>query len=116
MLFQLRTDNHIVNSEDLADRIRDEAEAALGHRHAAQIRRVEVYLQDVNGGKGGKDDIRCSVEVSLSGHQPVAASGSAHGLDEAVTLAIEKAARVLDHTFGKLDDRGGRASMSGEPT
>ncbi len=116
MHFQLRTDNHIKNSEELADQVRDEVEAALTHRHAGQVRRVEVYLQDVNAGKGGKDDIRCSIEVSLAGHQPVAAHGSAHGLDEAVSGAVEKVSRVLDHTFGKLDDRGGKVSMSGEVT
>ena len=116
MHFQLRTDNHIQNSEDLADRVRDEVEAALSHRHAAQVRRVEVYLQDVNAGKSGQDDIRCSIEISLAGHQPVAAHGSAHLLEEAVTHAIDKVTRVLDHTFGKLDDRGGRVSMSGEET
>jgi hypothetical protein len=116
MHFQLRTDNHIKNGEDLADRVRDEVEAALTHRHAAQVRRVEVYLQDVNAGKGGRDDIRCSIEISLAGHQPVAAHDSAHLLEEAVTGAVEKVSRVLEHTFGKLDDRGGKVSMSGEGT
>jgi len=116
MHFQLRTDNHIKNSEELTDRVRDEVEAAVAHHHAEQIRRVEIYVQDVNAGKGGANDIRCSIEISLSGHQPVAAHDSAHFLEEAVTGAIEKAARVLDHTFGKLEDRGGRISMSGEET
>ncbi len=116
MHFQLRTDNHIQNGEDLADRVRDEVEAALSHRHASQVRRAEVYLQDVNAGKGGQDDIRCSIEISLAGHPAVAAHGSAHLLEEAVTRAIDKVTRVLDHTFGKLEDQGGRVSMSGEGT
>jgi len=47
MHFQVRTDNHIKNSEDLTDRIRDEVEGALAPQYADRIRRVEVYLQDM---------------------------------------------------------------------
>ncbi len=117
MHFQVRTDNHIENSEALADRIRDEVEAALGHHHRPdRVRRVEVYLQDVNARKGGADDIRCSIELSIAGHPPIAADDRAAGVDEAVTGAIDKVLRVLEHTMGKIEDRNGRVSMSGEET
>ena len=116
MHFQVRTDNHIINGEGLADGIRDEVEAALVPRFGHLVRRAEVYLQDQNAGKGGADDIRCTVELSLSGHQPVAAEDRAANLDEAVTGAIEKVVRVLEHMMGKLEERHGRASMSGEET
>jgi hypothetical protein len=115
MHFQVRTDNHIENSEALTSRIRDEVEGALTPRYTDRIRRVEVYLQDVNGHKGGLDT-RCSIEISLAGHQPVAAAELAAGLDEAVAGAVDKVLRVLDHTIGKMEDRGGKVSMSGEGT
>ena len=51
MQFQVRTDNHLPNSEELSDKIRDEVEGALAHRYHGQVRRVEVYLQDMNGHK-----------------------------------------------------------------
>jgi len=113
MHFQVRTDNHIKNSEGLTDRIRDEVEAALTPRYTDQIRRVEVYLQDMNSHKGGVDT-RCSIEISLAGHQPVAAAAVAEDVDGAVTGAVDKVLRVLEHVIGKIQDRGGRVSMSGD--
>jgi len=115
MHFQVRTDNHIQNSEALADGIRDEVEAALIPRFEHLIRRAEVYLQDMNANKGGID-IRCSIELSLAGHQPVAADDKAATVDDAVSGAIDKVVRVLEHMTGKLEGRHGRASMSGEET
>jgi len=114
MQFQLRTDNHIPNSEGLIDRVRGEVEAALQRRFADRLRRVEVYLQDVNGAKGGVDK-RCSIEARPAGHQPLAVHHAAPGLDEAVTGAVDKLLHLLDHTFGRLADRGGHVSASGEP-
>ena len=115
MQFQVRTDNHLPNSEELLDKIRDEVEGALAHRYHGQVRRVEVYLQDMNGHKHGIDK-RCSIEVSLAGHSPVAAEHKSVTIDDAVTGAVDKVLRVLEHTLGKLQDRGGRVSMSGEET
>lgn len=115
MHFQVRTDSHIPNSEELTEKIRDEVEGALAERYEGQIRRIEVYLQDLNGHKHG-DDKRCSIEVSLAGHQPVAAEDKAATVEDAVTGAVDKVLRVLEHTIGKLQDRGGRMSMSGEET
>src|SRR5947209_5930033 len=115
MHFQVRTDNHIKSSENFNDRLRGEVEGSLGARFADRLRRVEVYLQDVNSHKGGADK-RCSVEVHLAGLQPVVAHAQAAGVDEAFSEALDKVTRALDHTLGRLDDRGGRSSMSGEPT
>ena len=115
MHFQVRTDNHLPNSQELTDKIRDEVEGALAARYEGQLRRVEVYLQDMNGHKHGVDK-RCSIEVSLAGHQAVAAEAKASTIDDAVTGAVDKVLRVLEHTIGKIQDRGGRVSMSGEET
>ncbi len=115
MHFQVRTDNHIHNSEELTDRIRDEVEGALSPRFIDRVRRVEVYLQDLNGHKKGIDT-RCSIEVSLAGHQPVAVDDIATNVDDAVRGAVDKAVRALDHMLDRLNDRPGRVSMSGEQT
>ena len=115
MHFQVRTDNHIDNNEELQDRIRAEVEGALDPRFTDRIRRVEVYLQDMNSHKRGIDT-RCCIEVSLAGHQPVAVDDRAADLDEAVSGAVDKLLRALDRTLGRLDDRDGRVSMSGEET
>jgi hypothetical protein len=114
MLIQLRTDNHIHNSETLAAGVRPEVENAL-QRFGNQLRRVEVYLQDVNNHKGGPHT-RCSVEARLAGHQPVAVHDIAAGIGQAVSGAVDKLTRALDHRLGRLRDRQGHGPMSGEET
>ena len=113
MLFQLRTDNHIKNHERLADGIRADVESALTDQLAGRLRRVEVYLQDLNSHKGGVDK-RCAIEAHPAGHQPVTVSNEAPSVDEAVRGAVDKLLHALEHTLGRLSDRGGRVSMSGE--
>jgi len=115
MLFQLRTDNHIKNHEGLADGIQADVESALTPHYTDRLRRVEVYLQDLNAKKGGVDT-RCAIEAHLAGHQPVAVTNEALNVDEAVRGAVDKLLHALEHTLGRLSDRGGRTSMSGEPT
>src|SRR5262245_65814912 len=82
MHFQLRTDNHVTSSEKLTERVRAEVEAAIAPRFSDRLHRIEVYLQDLNAHKGGIDT-RCAIEAHLAGHQPVAVSAEAAGLDEA---------------------------------
>lgn len=115
MHFQVRTDNHIENSEALADEIRSDVEATLLPQYADQVRRVEVYLQDLNAHKKGVDT-RCSVEVHLAGYQPVAVDHVAADVEGAVDGALEKMSRALEKAIGRLNDRPGRVSMSGEET
>lgn len=112
MLFQLRTDNHITNSEGLASSVQA-ATAPLTDHLGDRLRRVEVYLEDTNAGKGGID-IRCTVEVHLAGLPAVAAHDQAGDVDEAVEGAVEKVLRVLEHKIGRIDDRAGRVSAAGE--
>src|SRR4051794_1283721 len=113
MLFQLRTDNHIDNNEALSDRVRGEVEGSLTPQFSDRLRRVEVYLQDVNSHKKGVD-IRCSIEAHLAGLQPVAVHSQAGGVDEAVSGAVDKLVRALEHTLGRIQDRTKPVSMSGE--
>jgi len=115
MLFQLRTDNHITNSEELTSRIQADVEGALHPRFTGRLTRVEVYIQDVNGHKGGIDK-RCAMEAHPAGLHPVAVDNRAGGIDEAVSGAVDKLIHALDHTLGRLHDRNERVSMSGEST
>jgi hypothetical protein len=115
MLFQLRTDNHINNSEALTERVRAEVEGTLARRFTDRLQRVEVYLHDTNGHKGGIDK-HCAIEAHLAGLQPVAVNASAADLDRAIGGAVDKLLHALDHRLGRLEDRGGHVSVSGEPT
>lgn len=115
MHFQVRTDNHIKNSEELAERVRAEMEGALTARFSDRIRRVEVYLQDMNAHKGGID-IRCSIELHLAGMPAFAVDHHSASLDDAVSGAFDKLLRAVEHKVDKVEDRSGHRSMSGEPT
>ena len=115
MQVQVRTDNHLPNSEEFTDWVRGEVEGALGERFHGQVRRVDVFVQDLNGHKHGVDK-RCSIEVSLDGHAPVAAEHKSTSVDDAISGAVDKVLRGLEHTLGRLRDKGGRVSMSGEET
>jgi hypothetical protein len=112
MLFQLRTDNHIENSEDLAASVQGEVLDALEPRYGDRLRRVEVYLQDMNGQKGGIDK-RCAIEAHLAGLAPIAVDDRATNADQAVTGAVDKLLRALEHKLGRIEDRAGHKSASG---
>ncbi len=115
MHFQVHTDNHIENSEAFAAGIRAEVESAVSRQFADRLRRVEVYVQDVNSRKGGTDK-RCSIEARLAGLEPVAVHGTGPSIDQAVSSAVDKLARSLKGKVDRLGDRNGRVSMSGDAT
>lgn len=114
MLFQLRTDNHITNSEELTASVRADVDAAISPRFGDRLRRVEVYLEDMNAAKSGGSDTRCSIEVHLAGRPAVTAESRAGDVDTALDGAIERVLRVLDHQLGRVDDRAGHTSAAGE--
>jgi len=113
MLLQVRTDNHIENTEALQETVRAEVEGSLTPHYSDRLRRVEIYLQDTNSHKGGIDK-RCTIEAHPAGHATVVAHAQAATIDEAVSGAADKLLRALDHTLGRLNDRGGSVSMSGQ--
>ena len=112
MIFQVRTDNHIRNSAEFSESIRADVEAAIGPRFGDRLRRVEVYLEDTNGEKGGVDT-RCSIEVHLAGRPAVTAEDRAADVETAVDGAVERVLRILEKQLGRQDDRAGHTSAAG---
>lgn len=113
MIFQVRTDNHLQNSEEFSESIRADVESAFGTRFGDRLRRVEVYLEDMNGAKGGTDT-RCTVEVHLAGRPAVTGENRAEDTERAVEGAIENVLRVLEKQLGRQEDRAGHVSAAGE--
>jgi ribosome-associated translation inhibitor RaiA len=70
----------------------------------------------VNGPKSAGDDKSCLLEARLAGRQPLVVSHKASSLRQAIDGATDKLERSLDGLLGKLSDRKGRASFSGEET
>lgn len=107
MHVQIRTDNHITNTERLSEWVASEVESAVAGRYNGRLHRVDVHLRDENAHKGGLDK-RCSIEAHLSGHQPIAVQGEGADLDAAVMSAVRKLTRSIEHTLGRIDDRADR--------
>ena len=106
MFVQINTDNQIKSDASANERLEERVRAKL-KRFEQRLSHVEVHVTDVNGAKGGDGDKRVTLEVRASGAEPVAVHAEAHRVDNAVTLAADKAARALDHALGKRVDRKG---------
>lgn len=113
MILQVRTDNHLKNSDQLSESIRADVEAAIGSRFGDRLRRVEVYLEDMNADKGGVDT-RCTVEMHLAGRPAVVAEDRATDVETAVDGAVAKVLRLLEKQLGREKDRAGRTSAAGD--
>lgn len=104
MQFQFNTDSHIQGDERLAEIAESAVISALGHL-TDRLSRVEVHLVDVNGAKGGADDIQCTIEARPEGMQPQAVTHSDADVDASLRGAGKKLRALLDNEFGKLDRR-----------
>ncbi|KYF55193.1 hypothetical protein BE08_40615, partial [Sorangium cellulosum] len=71
---------------DIDGEVRDYARQRLGVRlgkFAAEIQRISVRLEDVNGPRGGVDTV-CRIKVVLRGLPTVVAQDVAEGIREAI--------------------------------
>jgi ribosome-associated translation inhibitor RaiA len=115
MQVQVHTDNHVEGSEGLRKHVESVIEDSLSWI-ADRVTRADVYLRDENSGqKQGDNDKRCVIEVRLAGHGPVSVTADSATIDQALTTAIDKLERSLEHTLGKLERPKDRTSSSGDP-
>ena len=99
MFVQIHTDNQVKTDADANARLEQRVRSKL-RRFAARLTRVEVYVEDVNGAKGGEDK-RVSLEARPAGRDPIAVHAEAPRVEIAVAQAADKAAHALDHALGK---------------
>lgn len=108
MQVQVNTGHNIKGSENFDRLVQSTVESALGR--FTQLTRVEVHFRDDNASKSNGDDKRCVLEARPAGMQPVVVEEVAATIDEALDVAVEKMARLLNSTFEKLHDPKGRTS------
>lgn len=85
-------------------------------RFERQLTSVEVFISDENSReKEGDADKRCVIEARLAGMKPIAVRTSAPTFEAAVTNCAEKMERTLESHLGRLADKDGRVSQSGDP-
>ena len=104
MQFQFNTDANIQGDDRLAEVAETVVTSALGHL-TDRLSRIEVHLVDVNGAKGGADDIHCTIEARPEGMQPQTVTHSDANVDAALRGASKKIRVLLDSEFGKLGRR-----------
>lgn len=104
MQIEFNTDNNIQGSEALAESYRTKVESSLS-RFSERITRVEVYMSDLNGDKGGQDDKQCVLEARLNGVHPLAVTHQAPTIDLAFTGAATKLKNALASALDKLGAR-----------
>ncbi|SMH55240.1 hypothetical protein [Maritimibacter sp. HL-12] len=106
MQFQLNSDAHIQGDDRLAEIAETLVSAGLGHL-ASHLTRIEVHLADANAGKGGADDIICTIEARPEGMQPQTVTHADANVEAALRGGAKKLRALLDSEFGKLGRRQG---------
>jgi len=101
---QLNTDTHIANDARLREAVEEMLQSELGHL-AGRLTRIEVHLADENGGKGGADDIRCTLEARPEGMQPHTVAHRDADVKSALRSGAKKLRAHLESEFGRRDRR-----------
>jgi ribosome-associated translation inhibitor RaiA len=111
---QINTGNQIEGGTELTLEVEAVVEDALGRFHE-RITRVEVFLSDENSSQKSDDtDMRCVMEVRLSGMQPIVVTADGSSLEQALNGAANKLKKTLKRTLGRLEHPKGRMSYAGD--
>lgn len=101
----LHTDPHTDGRHEMAEHLETVVNDALG-RFGEHVTRVEAHLADAaNHEKAGPDDIRCTLEARLSGHEPVVVKDHAATAHQAIQGAVGKLRRAVATVLDKHDPR-----------
>jgi hypothetical protein len=103
MHIEISTDNTITGSDALITDMTALIRHELAHVET-HVTRIEAYLRDTNGGKGGPGDIQCTLEARLKGQQPVVAKDAGDTVEQATRGAATKLKSLLDTLVGKLSE------------
>jgi ribosome-associated translation inhibitor RaiA len=114
MNIEIRTDKNIQNSDRLIGYVRAELTEEF-QRHSERITHFSVHLSDENGDKGGDDDIKCMIEARPAGFKPVVVNHRGPNVDTAITGAIERLKRSLEHVIEKKDKPRGQQPSFVDP-
>ena len=88
--------------------------AILG-RHVDDLEHADVFLEDLNGPKGGRD-MSVRVRARLRGGRIVTVEETCENLHAAIARACKRAAFAVRRTLGearRIDRRGGRQARRG---
>lgn len=104
LLIEVRTSHTVPGSAGLDAHVESVIAGSLS-RFFARLTRIDVYLNDENGGKSGSKDKHCQIEARPASSKPVSASATADTVEKAITTAAGKMKRLLATKFEKLTRR-----------
>lgn len=89
----------------MADHLTSVVTDALG-RFGGQITRVDAHIADENSHvKANPDEIQCTLEARLVGHDPVVVKDRAGSVHQAINGAVGKLKRAVATVLEKHDPR-----------
>ena len=109
MQIHTHADKNIEGGERLSLHVQTLLQAKLS-RFREHITRVEAHLSDESSQKARDDSKKCVLEARPAGMQPLVVTHFAETLDHAINGATEKLERLLDGSFGQLNDLKGRTA------
>lgn len=110
MQIQVDTSKGIGNKDALGRWADNELNEKLS-RFRDDITRVEVYLSDEKGDKGGANALHCSMQARLGHHQLITVNHHGATQDEAFRGALAKLLGSLETTLGRLKKHRDRESI-----
>jgi ribosome-associated translation inhibitor RaiA len=104
MQVQINSDSTISMHNKLSDSIGAYILNVL-HRFDPYLTRVEVHLTGEANKKSGPRDKRCLLEARPKHHRSLIVSAESTNIDAAFAGASAKLHRLLESTYGRLDDK-----------
>ncbi len=100
MQIQVNTDHNVKGGDLLIQYVKGLLNDSL-NSFMDEVTRVEVYISDENGPKGGSDDLRCTMEARIRGMQPIAVTHHDANIDLAIAGAADRITRSVRKTLKK---------------
>lgn len=72
--------------------------------YSEKIRRVDIYLSDVNGPKGGRD-MSCKIKVTINTQQPIVVESRAERMKEAIDICSHRVKRNAARRFKRAMEK-----------
>jgi len=102
MQILINTGEGMETSDALESHVRDKL-GGVDRRFGDRLTRIEVYLKDVNAGKGGVDTA-CTMEARPKGLDPLVVEANAEDAYTASHEAARRLERALESRLGRKQD------------
>ena len=96
----ITSDTSLSADAQLVELVSDRVASALAEV-AAHITHAEVHLSDEQAATEGARELRCLIEASLRGRQPMLVIHQAASMDSAVASALRNLLKVIDSAFAR---------------